>query len=232
MFTVALIGADGSGKTTIAHRLLESLPMPTKYLYMGTSIGSSNVALPTSRLLLYLKQKAYRKSSKESDKSFSDFIVETSSRRSKVYASLRLLNRLIEEWYRQLVSWVYQLRNYVVIYDRHYLYEFAAQHVEMQSNGKLEGENRRLSERLHLWFLYNCYPKPDLVIFLDAPAKILLERKKEWTKEHLQKHNDAMSQWGEKSASFVRIDASQPIDSVLEEAKQQIMVFYQSKENK
>lgn len=232
MFTVALIGADGSGKTTIARELLASLPMPTKYIYMGTSIGSSNVALPTSRLLLYIKQKAYHKSLKESEKSFSDFLVEKSTRRGKIYASLRLVNRLIEEWYRQFVSWYYQLRGYVVIYDRHYIYEHAAQRVEMYGDGKLQGENWRMSERLHVWFLYHCYPNPDLVVFLDVPVEILLKRKNEWSREHLQKHNDAMSHLGEKIDNFVRIDASQPKDMVLQAVKQKITSLYYSKSRK
>ena len=42
MATIALIGADGSGKTTIAKMLLESPPAKMKYLYMGLNIESSN----------------------------------------------------------------------------------------------------------------------------------------------------------------------------------------------
>jgi GTPase SAR1 family protein len=50
MFTVALIGGDGAGKTTIANRLVEDLPFRVKYLYMGFSTISSNAALPTTKL--------------------------------------------------------------------------------------------------------------------------------------------------------------------------------------
>ena len=53
--TIALIGVDGSGKTTVAKALLETCPLPLKYVYMGTSIESSNAALPTSRLIHKLK---------------------------------------------------------------------------------------------------------------------------------------------------------------------------------
>ena len=51
MYTVALIGGDGAGKTTIADQLRDSFPLPLKYLYMGINIESSNVALPTSRII-------------------------------------------------------------------------------------------------------------------------------------------------------------------------------------
>ena len=45
MFSVALVGADGSGKTTISDGLQERLPIPTKYIYMGTATGSSGPAV-------------------------------------------------------------------------------------------------------------------------------------------------------------------------------------------
>ncbi|HEX5579064.1 MAG TPA: hypothetical protein VFY43_05290, partial [Candidatus Limnocylindria bacterium] len=48
--TVAIIGPDGAGKTTIARRLEESLPMPTRYLYMGWNYEASNVMLPFNQL--------------------------------------------------------------------------------------------------------------------------------------------------------------------------------------
>ena len=53
MATIALIGADGSGKTTIANRLLEEQPIKLKYLYMGLNIESSNHSLFTSKLIYY-----------------------------------------------------------------------------------------------------------------------------------------------------------------------------------
>ena len=50
-FTLALIGPDGAGKTTVARRLAEVLPLPVTYLYMGVSPESSNLLLPTTRLV-------------------------------------------------------------------------------------------------------------------------------------------------------------------------------------
>jgi len=37
---VALLAADGAGKTTVAHRLRDSLPVPVKMIYMGLYQGS------------------------------------------------------------------------------------------------------------------------------------------------------------------------------------------------
>ena len=50
-FTVALIGPDGAGKTTVARRLGDVLLLPVTYLYMGVNPDSSNVLLPTTRLV-------------------------------------------------------------------------------------------------------------------------------------------------------------------------------------
>ena len=60
MTTVALIGADGAGKTTVARRLPDLLPVPVRYLYMGVSTDSSNVMLPTTRVTRRIKRATAR----------------------------------------------------------------------------------------------------------------------------------------------------------------------------
>jgi hypothetical protein len=56
-FTVALIGPDGAGKTTVARRLEQTgLEVPVKYLYMGINADASNHLLPTTRLVRALKR--------------------------------------------------------------------------------------------------------------------------------------------------------------------------------
>ena len=49
MVTVALIGADGAGKTSVARALERSRDLPIKYLYMGINTEASNHMLPTTR---------------------------------------------------------------------------------------------------------------------------------------------------------------------------------------
>jgi cytidylate kinase len=58
MFTVALIGPDGAGKTTISRRLEHELPLPVKYVYMGINTVASNHMLPTTRLACAMKRSA------------------------------------------------------------------------------------------------------------------------------------------------------------------------------
>ena len=56
MFSLALIGPDGAGKTTITARLQQSSTILVKCLYMGINIEASNHALPTSRFVEYFKR--------------------------------------------------------------------------------------------------------------------------------------------------------------------------------
>ena len=224
MFTVALIGADGAGKSTIANRLLESLPMRMKYIYMGLNTESSNIALPTSRLALYLKLRSYKKMAERSGNTDPGFVsthhmAHRIDRRGKLVATVRLLNRMAEEWFRQFVAWGYLLRGYVVLYDRHFLFDTAS----------TDPQNQRLTDRIHRWVLNHMYPQPDLVIFLDAPPEVLFSRKGETTLDYLRQKRKTFLEQGKKTANFVRIDATQHVDEVFANAAQSIMQFYMSR---
>jgi thymidylate kinase len=224
MLTVALIGGDGAGKTTIAKRLEQSSRLPIKYLYMGVSTQSSNHSLLTSRLALLLRIRASRKGLKESgvieiDKISARDLEWGPSERSPIWLSLRCLNRLAEAWYRQLLSVIYQMRGYVVVYDRHFLFETAplGHGFGRQKRSPLDG--------LYYWIMDHLYPKPRLVILLDAPVEMLYERKREATLDHLNKQRQVCLEEGKKVEKFVRIDAAQPIEKVFEEVLQQIERF-------
>lgn len=222
MTTVALAGGDGAGKTTIARLLETSLPWPVKYLYMGSSIISSNAALPTSRLARALKMRAYRKASgsiqdvRHEGPSPHDLYYGT-ARRGTIWVVARFLNRLAEAWWRQLLSFIYQVRGYVVICDRHVLFE-----AEDRTNTKVN----YLFDHLEHWILYHSYPRPDAVIFLDAPAEVLYSRKGESTLDHLREQRETILKIGKSMRNFVVIDASRPLDIVFEEVMQQVIAFH------
>jgi len=133
---------------------------------------------------------------------------------------------LAEEWFRQIISWSYQLRGYIVIYDRHFVFEQAAKATGPQ-NRKL-----RLTERFHRWLLEHCYPKPDLVIFLDALPEELFSRKGETTIEYLLMCREAFLTYGNKMANFRQVDASQPLDNVCSEISHHISKLQTSKNPK
>ncbi|MBD0317249.1 MAG: AAA family ATPase [Thermoleophilia bacterium] len=211
-FAVALIGPDGAGKTTIGRRLEEALPMPARYLYMGVSKDSSNRMLPTTRLVHAIR----RARGAEPDTGGPPDpprLEEARPRelrrriRKSTRAAARLANRLAEEWYRQLLASWYARRGQIVIFDRHFFSDYYAYDVA-------GGRRRPLSRRIHGFVLARVYPKPDLVIYLDAPAEILLERKGEGTLESLSRRRDEYLALAPVTKHFFVVDASRPVDEV------------------
>ena len=125
--TIAVVGADGSGKTSVGEALLASGQLPMKYLYLGPALGSSSHALPTSRLINWLRRRKVRSLiSADQGMPPDELMTEQMRKRLKrgpVLKTLGMLNRVAEEWYRQCIAWVYRLRGYHVLCDRHFLFE-------------------------------------------------------------------------------------------------------------
>lgn len=127
----------------------------------------------------------------------------------------------MEECYRQLVSWRYQLQGFVVLYDRHYVFDFAPEIMEVQRES--------LEQQLHRWWLTYLYPRPDLVIFLDAPGEVLFARKGELTVAELERRRQAFLRQGERIPNFVRVDATRPLGEVYEEIIYHVLRFNQKR---
>ena len=161
MVSVAIVGLDGAGKTTITRRLVERLPYRTEYLYMGMNPDSSNVALPSTRLVHALKK---RSSSAEAGTPASlHSVAERRRTRGRVWSTLRLLNRLAEETVRHGLGLWHQWRGRLVVTDRDFFIDYA-----VAAKPPLA-----LSDKIHLFVLGTLLPKPDLVVWLDAPPDVL-----------------------------------------------------------
>ena len=227
MITVALIGADGAGKTTIARRLAASFPLPVRYLYMGMNAQSANIALPTSRLLFALKARKHRKpanrgTGNEPQAVSLHSLEQRRNTRGRVGAALRLIHRLAEQSLREFVSWIYRLRGYIVIYDRHFLFDFA------RKGGREAKKSQQPSNRIQDWFLRHVWARPDLVIFLDAPPEVLYERKKEVPIEYLRTRREAFLSAKKSVSHFERVDASQPLEQVYADVVDRVANFCSS----
>lgn len=223
MFTVALIGADGAGKSTITRRLERELTVPVKYIYMGINVEASNLMLPTTRLVVALKRLLGRRvnmggppdpeRAKQRPKNPVKRVL------SEMKSGLRIANLMAEEWSRQLVAWYYRRRGYVVLFDRHFFIDYYAQDIAGPAKG------RPLANRVHGWMLKHLYPRPDFIIFLDAPAEVLFARKPEGSIELLERHRQAYFQLRDTVRHFVTVDATQPLDDVTRQVIDLILEF-------
>jgi thymidylate kinase len=214
--TVAIVGADGAGKSTVIERLLERGGLPARYVYMGASIERANYSLPTSRWLMRRKRRALGDLLDDSDAVPPADIMPTEMRRrlggGSLIKALGLANRVAEEWYRQMVVWCLALRGYVVLCDRHFLFEYCPDSPARRRPGA------PLSVRIHHWLLRHAYPRPTLTIFLDAPPALLYQRKPEWSLAHLERQRSGILEQGLKVRGFTVVDAAQPLATVVAEA--------------
>ncbi len=212
MFTVALIGADGAGKTTIGRRLEQTLPVPAKYVYMGVNLDSSNHMLPTTRLIHSLKRAFGAKADTGGPPDPNQAPPSPERLAWRIGASLKgslgLVVRISEEWFRQALAWYYLIRGNIVVFDRHFYADYYAYDVAQNNNHK----TRRM--RIHGWMLEHLYPKPDLVIFLDAPAEVLFARKREGTLAALEHRRQEYLQMCSVVPHFAVVDASRSEDEV------------------
>lgn len=168
--TVAIIGPDGAGKTSVARQLPDLLPVPARYLYMGWNYGASNVLLPTSRLVR-------RRGPKGADGRRTMRGVA-----SRVAAGIKLANLVAEAWYRQIVANRWSRAGYLVIFDRHFVADFP------DSKGRQAGSPLR---RVRHAILRHAVPVPAILIYLDARPETLLRRKGEGTVESLERQRAA-----------------------------------------
>ncbi len=226
MFTVALVGPDGAGKSTITRRVEQELSVPVKYIYMGVNVEASNLMLPTTRLMVGVKRLLGRQPDMGGPPD-----PERLKRRpknpvkraiSELKTALRIANLMAEEWFRQIVVCYYLRRGYVVLFDRHFFTDYYAHDIA----GAVK--DRPLANRLHGWMLKRLYPRPHLIICLDAPAEVLFARKAEGSVELLERRRQEYFQLRDTVKHFVMVDAAQTPDEVTRQVIDLIMDLYKT----
>jgi len=223
MLTIALTGADGAGKSTLIRRLKVNLPLPVKQIYMGENFNSSNFVLPTTLLMHKIKQANGRQQDMGGPpdptklKPLPRNPLKRAARELK--SGIRIANLMAEEWFRQLVAWYYQVRGYIVIFDRHFFFDYYAHHI-------VNNTEQSIGNRIHGSMLKHIFPKPDLVICLDAPPEILFARKSEGTLELLEHRRREYLQMRDTVKQFVIVDATQSEDEVTKQVSDLILDFY------
>jgi thymidylate kinase len=223
MFTVALIGPDGVGKSTIARQLAETLPFRAKYVYMGVNLECSTVMLPTTRLILEIKRACGRRPDMAGP---ADPTRVTPRPRGLIRRVLhgvksvaRLINQVAEERFRQIVIGYHLLHRTVVLLDRDFFADYYAYDID-GSNG-----DRPLTRRIHGFMLRRFYRRPDLVMLLDAPGETLFARKHEGTPELLDRRRQDYLRLRDVLPHFQVVDATRALEQVVEDVQERICEF-------
>jgi predicted ATP-grasp superfamily ATP-dependent carboligase/thymidylate kinase len=138
----------------------------------------------------------------------------------KIRKSVGLGNRVLEEWYRQLVAWIYVKRGFIVLFDRHFIYDYY--HQDMQTDNK----NISLKRRIHGFVLRHTLREPDLLIILDAPGQVVFARKGEFNPEFLEIKRNQYLQLQNIVKNSTVIDATLPLESVVHNTKECIVNYY------
>ena len=200
---------------------MESSALPLKHLYMGINIEACNRNLPVSSFVSWIRRKSgnHKRSKSVNLPQLSKGSIW---RRfgARVWATGRLANQLAEEWYRQALAWSYKRRGNVVLYDRHFLFDFSLDGIDTDENS--------VERRVHRWVLTRFYPQPDLVIYLDAPGELLFARKQEKSVEELEKRRQAFLRQARIYKNFVLIDAAQPLPKVFADVTKTLIGYCNS----
>jgi hypothetical protein len=181
-------------------------------IYMGVNLEASTLMLPTTRLLLVAKRARGGRADlvASSLRDIQEVPAATAPRGARWRNTARLAVWMTEEWLRQLVALGHGLRGRIVIFDRHFYLDYY--HADVAN-----GRSRGAAERLHGWMLARVYPKPDLVILLDAPAEVLHARKPEATVAWLERRRQQYLELAPLVPEFVIVDVDRPLEAAVSE---------------
>ncbi|HEY2878256.1 hypothetical protein [Nocardioides sp.] len=186
-----------------------------KTIYMGVNLEASTLMLPTTRLLLAAKRARggrpdlVASSLRDVDPDTGQAPAAPSGRGASIKSTARMAVWMTEEWLRQLVALAHSLRGRIVIFDRHFFLDYY--HADVESG------RRGPAQRLHGWMLERVYPKPDLVIMLDAPAEVLHARKPEATVAWLERRRQQYLELAPVVPQFVVVDVNRPLEAAVSE---------------
>jgi glycosyltransferase involved in cell wall biosynthesis/thymidylate kinase len=182
--TVAIVGPDGAGKSSLVAALDSNPDLPTLAIYMGVDRLKATHALPTTRWMVARRERASRRGGIPPSPRAPSSLRAGHRRRGGAFITavrrvarnlLSLPHELAEFGYRYLVGLNARSSGRVVLFDR-YIYD-ALVDVRVDNRSGWEAFRARVLARL--------IPPPDLMIVLTAPGEVLFARKPEHAPDRL-----------------------------------------------
>lgn len=210
MVRVAIVGPDGSGKSSVVRGVQARLGDRAATVYMGLNPRAGGALLPTTRLRDRLRADPGGpppETPRDPRGARAPRGIGRLGPVRMVRASARLANRCGEYVARHLRIAVLERRGRIVLLDRDLLFDYDATDVRPP--------HPPLERRLHGLVLTRL-PRPDLVVLLDAPAELLFERKGEWSVEYLERRRQDYRAALRHASRFSVLDASRPLDAVVD----------------
>jgi thymidylate kinase len=212
--SVAIIGPDGAGKSTLVHALHTAAAVPAEIVYMGCNPGSITHCLPTTRWMQRSDARA-----RGACPVANPGRPRCTSRTWLLLRALRelvgLAHQLLEYAYRFSIAYAARCRGTMVLFDR-YVYDLLI-------DALVDGTSPWHRVRARLFA--QIFPRPDIVLILDAPGSLLFARKGEHTPERLERLRHAYQQITHTFPCVVYLDATQAPTDVLREATAAIQQY-------
>jgi thymidylate kinase len=124
-------------------------------------------------------------------------------KRRPVVRALSAINGLVEQGVRYRVGAYHRRRGRLVVFDR-----YAAGSLMSVQQGVA------LHKRLQRWAMQLLCPPPDMVVYLDAPAEVLYQRKQEHSPELLERQRQRYLQLLDGVARTAIVDAGRAPEEV------------------
>ena len=203
--SIVLLGADGSGKSSVAKRLLDELH--------GTFYKDKSLHVHWKPSVFFRKRRSERAPT-----------TDPHGQPTRGWLASQLV--LLYHWLEYFVGGVLQFlpvlfRCGMVLIERHH-YDFL-----------VDPRRYRLQPPCALIrFAFRCLPKPDLVFVLDAPPELFQARKPEVTLEESRRQREAYLSLAARMPNARVIDGTQPLDLVVADIVREALTHLEKRQMK